>query len=137
MFVSLRGVQNQVIHVRAPLTGVPFNPPVYPTLAKKPKDVSVKAGESFELACKARGHPDPVTRLQREGVTTFPAATTKRMHLTKDGSFLISNATAEDMGLYTCIAENMAGSVNSSAFVTVLGKFPAGTGTVTLQDTVV
>lgn len=94
---------------------------MYPTLINKPKDVSIKAGETIELPCKAKGHPEPQVILWREGVKKFPAAVERRMAVLPS-KFVIKEAKGVDSGLYTCSAVNEAGSVNASAYVTVLGK---------------
>ena len=93
--------------------------PVFPKLTVKPSDVTVEVGQDFRLQCRAQGHPEPQIKwqgLERMGID-------RRIGLVQaDKVIVIQNATASDSGKYTCIASNEAGSVNASAFVTVLGK---------------
>ena len=96
---------------------------VFPKLIEKPYNVSVAAGKTFELHCRAQGHPDPVLSWQKDGGTSFPAANDRRMdYLPASKVYVIKNAQYVDTGKYTCSATNEAGSVNATAFVTVLGK---------------
>lgn len=94
---------------------------VFPKLTKKPENVFVEAGKTIQLHCKAQGHPIPTLSWQKDGGASFPAADDRRI-LYNDGSEVceIKNATYVDTGKYTCSATNEAGSVNASAFVTVL-----------------
>lgn len=96
---------------------------VFPKLTMKPKNVSVEAGKTFELLCQADGHPEPVLSWQKDGGTNFPAANDRRMDFVPASKvYVIRNAQPVDTGRYTCTASNEAGSVNATAFVTVLGK---------------
>lgn len=65
----------------------------------------------------ARGDPPPEISWKREK-GTLPL---KRVHFDEE-RFLISNVSLADNDIYTCVAENKAGSVSSSAYVTVLGE---------------
>lgn len=88
-----------------------------------PKNVSVEAGKTFQLHCQADGHPEPVLSWQKDGGTNFPAANDRRMDFVPASKvYVIRNAQPVDTGRYTCTASNEAGSVNATAFVTVLGK---------------
>ena len=85
--------------------------------------MSVEAGKTFELHCRAQGHPDPTLSWQKDGGTSFPAANDRRMDFQPASKvYVIKNAQYEDTGKYTCSATNEAGSVNATAFVTVLSK---------------
>ena len=96
---------------------------MFPKLIEKPSNVSVEAGKTFELHCRAQGHPDPTLSWQKDGGTSFPAANDRRMDFQPESKvYVIKNAQYEDTGKYTCSATNEAGSVNATAFVTVLGK---------------
>lgn len=44
-----------------------------------------------------------------------------RIQILEDGSLLIAAVRANDAGKYTCIRTNEAGSVEDSAFLSVLG----------------
>ena len=96
---------------------------VFPKIIEKPSNVSVVAGKTFELHCQAQGHPEPVLSWQKDGGTSFPAADDRRMDFLPESKvYVIRNAQPGDTGKYTCSAENEAGYVNATAFVTVLGK---------------
>ena len=96
---------------------------VFPKLTMMPKNVSVEAGKTFQLHCQADGHPEPVLSWQKDGGTNFPAANDRRMDFVPASKvYVIRNAQPVDTGRYTCTASNEAGSVNATAFVTVLGK---------------
>ena len=85
--------------------------------------MSVEAGKTFELHCQAEGHPEPILSWQKDGGTSFPAANDRRMDfLPASKVYVIRDAQSVDTGKYTCSATNDAGSVNATAFVTVLGR---------------
>lgn len=44
-----------------------------------------------------------------------------RLLVLESGSLLIASAESSDVGKYTCIRENTAGSIKGSGFLTVLG----------------
>ena len=95
---------------------------VYPVLLETPKNITVRVGNTFELHCKAKGYPVPKISWKKDGGKSFPAADERRMDLLPNKVYVVRNATSFDGGKYTCNASNDAGFVNSSAFVTVLGK---------------
>ena len=86
-------------------------------------DVTVKAGKSAELKCAASGQPPPTVSWQKDGGVNFPAARQRRMQVYPDDShFYILNVQAADQGVYSCKAENEAGTITSNVTVTVLGE---------------
>lgn len=65
----------------------------------------------------------PQIAWQKDGGTDFPAARERRMHVMPDDDvFFITDVKIEDMGVYSCTAQNSAGSVLANATLTVLGK---------------
>lgn len=77
------------------------------------------------LECAAEGHPSPQIAWQKDGGTDFPAARERRMHVMPDDDiFFIANVKTEDMGVYSCTAQNAAGSLSANATLTVLGEPP-------------
>lgn len=44
----------------------------------------------------------------------------------EDDVFFIANVKIEDMGIYSCMAQNIAGGLSANATLTVLGKCCAG-----------
>ncbi|XP_030061797.1 leucine-rich repeats and immunoglobulin-like domains protein 1 isoform X2 [Microcaecilia unicolor] len=94
---------------------------VLPSFTKTPNDISVRTGTVARLECAARGYPTPEISWQKDGGTDFPAARERRMHVMPDDDVLfIMEVKLEDMGVYSCTAENSAGSVSANASLNVL-----------------
>lgn len=89
-------------------------------------DLTIRTGTMVRLECAAKGHPSPQIAWQKDGGTDFPAARERRMHVMPDDDiFFIANVKTEDMGVYSCTAQNVAGSLSANATLTVLGKLPS------------
>ncbi|KAA0704054.1 Roundabout -like protein 1 [Triplophysa tibetana] len=82
-----------------------------PVLLRKPEDVSVQLGESAQFFCKADGDPMPSLEWRREQ-GPLPNG---RYLINPDHSLQIHYVTAQDMGRYTCTAENKIGVSVASA----------------------
>ncbi|XP_019713283.1 leucine-rich repeats and immunoglobulin-like domains protein 2 [Hippocampus comes] len=92
-----------------------------PSFLKTPMDLTIRTGTMARLECAAEGHPSPQIAWQKDGGTDFPAARERRMHVMPDDDiFFIANVKTEDMGVYSCTAQNMAGSLSANATLTVL-----------------
>ncbi|XP_055468055.1 leucine-rich repeats and immunoglobulin-like domains protein 3 isoform X2 [Psammomys obesus] len=92
-----------------------------PSFTKTPMDLTVRAGAMARLECAAVGHPAPQIAWQKDGGTDFPAARERRMHvMPEDDVFFIVDVKIEDIGVYSCTAQNSAGSISASATLTVL-----------------
>lgn len=92
-----------------------------PSFVKTPMDLTIRTGAMARLECAAEGHPAPQIAWQKDGGTDFPAARERRMHvMPEDDVFFIANAKIEDMGVYSCTAQNTAGSTHANATLTVL-----------------
>ncbi|KAM6980867.1 leucine-rich repeats and immunoglobulin-like domains protein 2 [Aplochiton taeniatus] len=92
-----------------------------PSFLKTPMDLTIRAGTMARLECAAGGHPSPQIAWQKDGGTDFPAARERRMHVMPDDDiFFIAKVKTEDMGVYSCTAQNAAGSVSANATLTVL-----------------
>ncbi|XP_032077633.1 leucine-rich repeats and immunoglobulin-like domains protein 3 [Thamnophis elegans] len=92
-----------------------------PLFTKMPMDLTIRAGTTARLECAAVGHPMPQIAWQKDGGTDFPAARKRRMHVMPvDDVFFIVNVKIEDIGLYSCTAQNTAGSISANATLTVL-----------------
>ncbi|KAM4699953.1 leucine-rich repeats and immunoglobulin-like domains protein 2 [Discoglossus pictus] len=92
-----------------------------PTFLKTPMDLTIRTGAKARLECAAEGHPPPQIAWQKDGGTDFPAARERRMHvMPEDEVFFIVDVKIEDMGLYSCTAQNTAGSVSANVTLTVL-----------------
>ncbi|GAB1295633.1 Leucine-rich repeats and immunoglobulin-like domains protein 3 [Apodemus speciosus] len=94
---------------------------VLPSFTKTPMDLTIRAGAMARLECAALGHPAPQIAWQKDGGTDFPAARERRMHvMPEDDVFFIVDVKIEDIGVYSCTAQNSAGSVSANATLTVL-----------------
>uniref|UniRef100_A0A8C8SI05 Leucine rich repeats and immunoglobulin like domains 1 n=1 Tax=Pelusios castaneus TaxID=367368 RepID=A0A8C8SI05_9SAUR len=94
---------------------------VLPSFIKTPHDITSRTGTTARLECAASGFPIPQIAWQKDGGTDFPAARERRMHVMPDDDvFFITDVKIEDMGVYSCTAQNSAGSVLANATLTVL-----------------
>lgn len=94
---------------------------VLPSFTKIPHDIAIRTGTTARLECAATGHPNPQIAWQKDGGTDFPAARERRMHVMPDDDvFFITDVKVDDMGVYSCTAQNSAGSVSANATLTVL-----------------
>ncbi|XP_032898195.1 leucine-rich repeats and immunoglobulin-like domains protein 2 [Amblyraja radiata] len=92
-----------------------------PLFMKTPMDLTIRTGAMARLECAAGGHPIPQIAWQKDGGTDFPAARERRMHvMPEDDVFFIANVKIEDMGMYSCMAQNAAGGISANATLTVL-----------------
>uniref|UniRef100_A0AAQ5XKI3 Ig-like domain-containing protein n=1 Tax=Amphiprion ocellaris TaxID=80972 RepID=A0AAQ5XKI3_AMPOC len=92
-----------------------------PSFTKIPMDLSIRAGATARLECAAVGHPSPQIAWQKDGGTDFPAARERRMHvMPEDDVFFIVDVKTEDIGVYSCTAQNTAGAILANATLTVL-----------------
>uniref|UniRef100_A0A6I8NDK7 Leucine-rich repeats and immunoglobulin-like domains protein 2 n=2 Tax=Ornithorhynchus anatinus TaxID=9258 RepID=A0A6I8NDK7_ORNAN len=92
-----------------------------PSFLKTPMDLTIRTGAMARLECAAEGHPVPQISWQKDGGTDFPAARERRMHvMPEDDVFFIANVKIEDMGIYSCMAQNTAGGLSANATLTVL-----------------
>ncbi|XP_016078837.1 PREDICTED: leucine-rich repeats and immunoglobulin-like domains protein 2 isoform X3 [Miniopterus natalensis] len=92
-----------------------------PSFLKTPMDLTIRTGAMARLECAAEGHPVPQISWQKDGGTDFPAARERRMHvMPEDDVFFIANVKIEDMGIYSCMAQNIAGGLSANASLTVL-----------------
>ncbi|XP_068109925.1 leucine-rich repeats and immunoglobulin-like domains protein 1 isoform X2 [Hyperolius riggenbachi] len=94
---------------------------VLPSFTKTPRDSTIRTGTTARLECAARGDPSPEIAWQKDGGTDFPAARERRMHVMPDDDvFFITDIKIEDMGVYSCTAQNPAGSISANATLTIL-----------------
>ncbi|VFV31471.1 leucine-rich repeats and [Lynx pardinus] len=109
-----------------------------PSFLKTPMDLTIRTGAMARLECAAEGHPAPQISWQKDGGTDFPAARERRMHvMPEDDVFFIANVKIEDMGIYSCMAQNRAGGLSANASLTVLdaGLEDAGKYTCIMSNT--
>lgn len=68
------------------------------------------------------GQPAPEISWQKDGGDDFPSARERRMHINPEtDTYFITNVKTEDMGVYSCMASNEAGTIVTNATLTVLG----------------
>ncbi|XP_028647176.1 leucine-rich repeats and immunoglobulin-like domains protein 3 [Erpetoichthys calabaricus] len=92
-----------------------------PSFTKIPMDLTIRAGAMARLECAAFGHPTPQIAWQKDGGIDFPAARERRMHvMPEDDVFFIVDVKIEDIGVYSCTAQNSAGTISANATLTVL-----------------
>ncbi|XP_073702998.1 immunoglobulin superfamily DCC subclass member 3 [Garra rufa] len=88
-----------------------------PEFLQWPQSVSKPAGSSAVFTCQAQGVPDPHLIWLKNGKILTPGVNVK---LTNNNSTLaVTRITAEDEGIYQCIAENSAGTNQASARLAV------------------
>ncbi|XP_067907671.1 leucine-rich repeats and immunoglobulin-like domains protein 1 isoform X2 [Heterodontus francisci] len=96
---------------------------VLPSFVKTPRDITIRTGANARLECAATGHPTPQIAWQKDGGTDFPAARERRMHvMPEDDVFFIVDVKIEDMGVYSCTAQNIAGAISANASLMVLDE---------------
>ncbi|XP_077565711.1 leucine-rich repeats and immunoglobulin-like domains protein 3 [Stigmatopora nigra] len=92
-----------------------------PSFTKMPMDLSIRTGATARLECAAIGHPSPQIAWQKDGGIDFPAARERRMHvMPEDDVFFIVGVKTEDIGVYSCTSQNIAGAISANATLTVL-----------------
>ncbi|XP_075375673.1 hemicentin-2-like [Mycteria americana] len=86
-----------------------------PTFTRLPRDVTLSQGERLELVCAAAGSPQPRISWTADGqpVTDGVSGQSGRSTLWREA------ATRADSGTYVCRAENSAGAITATAFVSV------------------
>ncbi|XP_051173855.1 leucine-rich repeats and immunoglobulin-like domains protein 3 [Leptopilina boulardi] len=94
---------------------------IYPSFSKIPQDKRVNAGSTARLECSAEGLPAPQIAWQKDGGNDFPAARERRMHkMPADDVLFIIDVKTADSGVYSCIAQNLAGMIIVNATLTIL-----------------
>ncbi|KAL3289441.1 hypothetical protein HHI36_022866 [Cryptolaemus montrouzieri] len=93
---------------------------IFPTFLKTPSNITVKAGETAKLECSAHGEPQPEIAWHKDSGNNFPAASERRMFMMPtDDVFFITGVKLADMGIYSCTANNAAGTVVANATLNV------------------
>ena len=90
-----------------------------PFLQEPLAGMTVNDGQTAFLKCIAVGHPPPRVTWSKIN-SSFQVG---RPVVETSGALIIKNMTSEDDGVYSCRAENLLGSVSSSARLTVRCKF--------------
>ncbi|KAM4642152.1 hemicentin-1 [Discoglossus pictus] len=86
-----------------------------PTFIEFPRNVSLNEGEKLTLTCKATGSPEPqLTWSFKDKQLPTQAGRSKG-----SGELVLQSISREDLGTYTCTAENLVGSINTTVHVFV------------------
>ncbi|XP_040215726.1 hemicentin-1 isoform X1 [Rana temporaria] len=86
-----------------------------PSFTELPSDVSLNKEEKLRLTCKATGNPRPqITWTFKHKSTPVQIGQSKYLN-----DFVIERVSKEDSGTYTCIAENIVASINTTVKVFV------------------
>ncbi|XP_022257106.1 Down syndrome cell adhesion molecule-like protein Dscam2 [Limulus polyphemus] len=84
-----------------------------PSWRSKPSDVSANLGDRVKFPCETFGFPIPRITWTNENGDLWEMEPEKetptRVHVIKDGAFVIETVKEEDGGLYTCKASNGIG----------------------------
>ena len=90
-----------------------------PFLQKPLAGMTVNEGQTAFLKCTADGHPPPRVTWSKVN-SSLPVG---RHVVESSGAMIVKNVKSEDDGVYSCRAENLLGSVNASAKLTVQCEF--------------
>ncbi|GFS86545.1 protein sidekick [Nephila pilipes] len=89
-----------------------------PDFIKRPINVTVLDGKDAQISCEVSGAPAPnITWIFNDTMEIHSAG---RVQILESGSLLIASAESNDVGKYTCMRENSAGSVKGSGYLAVL-----------------
>lgn len=92
-----------------------------PEIVTKPKNQTVKEGETVYLDCETTSHPVAKISWTKDG-TPFVTTRNIRLFLHQNGTLVISKAKTSDSGTYSCIADHPGGWTESAvAKVEVMG----------------
>ena len=100
---------------------------VPPYISKRPPwQIIKRTGEDVQLPCSAEGSPSPVVSFAKitGDETAWKYATIeRRIHYEKDTfSFIVKDLKVEDSGYYACLAKSVAGKINATVQLIVIGK---------------
>ena len=90
-----------------------------PFLQEPLAGMTVSEGQTAVLTCSADGHPPPRITWSKVS-SSLPVG---RHVAESSGALIVKNVKPEDDGVYSCRAENLLGSVNASAKLTVQCEF--------------
>ncbi|NP_001007110.2 striated muscle preferentially expressed protein kinase [Danio rerio] len=91
-------------------------PPIFETIME---DLDVCVGETCHFAVVVDGKPDPDILWYKDGVLLAESSHLTFVYDDRECSLVVLNAQPEDVGVYTCTAKNLAGSVSCKAELTV------------------
>ncbi|KAJ1352355.1 hypothetical protein KIN20_008678 [Parelaphostrongylus tenuis] len=86
------------------------------------RKVSVYENSQLELGCPVSGHPDPSVNWIVGGRILNPGEKMRGVKLSESGNLLIiDNVTVDHAGIYHCVAQHKAGSMDVDVELTVKG----------------
>ncbi|TRY92621.1 hypothetical protein DNTS_027496 [Danionella cerebrum] len=88
-----------------------------------PSYIKVEYGDSVALHCRALAEPEPsIYWVIPQGVRLTPSSSYGRYQVLTEGTLEIFGVTAEEMGVYTCVAQNQVGADTRSLTLQVEGN---------------
>ena len=99
--------------------GEPGQSPSAPSLPQPPIGVTVNESQTAILKCTADGYPPPKITWSKL-ISTLPDG---RYVAGSSGALIVKDVRPGDDGVYRCKAENVLGSVNATARLTVQCKY--------------
>ncbi|XP_048213725.1 leucine-rich repeat neuronal protein 2 [Perognathus longimembris pacificus] len=119
---------------RRPVREVPFREMTgdcLPLISPRsfPSRLRVPRGGSAALHCRALAEPEPeIYWVTPAGVRLTPAHVSRRYRVYPEGTLELRRVTAEEAGLYTCVAHNLVGADSKTVTVAVgrASSQPAG-----------
>lgn len=93
-----------------------------------PATLQVASGESLVLHCRALAEPEPeIYWVTPAGIRLTSAHSGRRFRVYPEGTLELRRVTAEEAGLYTCVAQNLVGADTKTVHVAV-GRTPVQPG---------
>ena len=90
-----------------------------PSLLQPPTETTINESQTAILKCSANGNPLPKVEWSKLK-SSLPA---ERHVIEPSGALIVRDVRPGDQGVYSCRAENLLGSANASAKLTVQCKF--------------
>ena len=99
---------------------------VPPIITKRPPwRITKRTSDDVELPCSAEGSPPPVVsfaKITGDETAWRYATLDRRIHYDKETfSFIVRDLKVEDSGHYACVAKSIAGKINATIELVVIG----------------
>uniref|UniRef100_A0A8C9MDQ3 Ig-like domain-containing protein n=1 Tax=Serinus canaria TaxID=9135 RepID=A0A8C9MDQ3_SERCA len=91
-------------------------------ILEKTEPITVMAGNPFTLECKVGGTPELITKWYKDGRELKSDRKYQISFFNNISTLKLNALDVTDTGSYTCVAANVAGSDECSAFLTVQGQ---------------
>ena len=102
---------------RKGVKGEPGKSIAAPSLLQRPVEMTVNESQTAILKCVADGNPTPQVTWSKLNAS-LPAG----RHMINSSALIVKDIRSEDDGVYRCRAENLLGSINATAKLTVQCK---------------